>query len=134
MNLNLVAYQTQAKTVDSIQMKLFLIILALQSQLLASASITTFLSHSICKVIEHFYIKFTNNIDIIDFDGTQGELITEVVQNIQDSITVQLFKVENQYKWTQKLQRQSILFFKNFNSLKYFNGRDLVQIDYMYPL
>ena len=69
-------------------MNLIILILTLHSQLFALAHVTKFLSHSICKIIENFYISYSNNIDIIDFDGTQGELINDIVERIENSITV----------------------------------------------
>lgn len=134
----LITYQSYlvllCQRVKLVLMKFFLLSLIMMSKLLIPAAQTNLLSISICKVIEHFYVHYSNHIDIIDFDGTQGHLINEVIKNTQSSISVKLFKVNSPQKWTKPLQTQSILFFETFESLNNFNNFDLVRIDFLYPL
>lgn len=56
------------------------------------------------------------------------------MKNIQSSVTVKLQKTNGPQKWTKILQKQSILLFKDFESLNYFNFLDLVRVEYLYPL
>ena len=62
--------------------------LFLLSKILNSVGNTTLLSLSICDVIEKFYSKFSRNIDIIDINGSQSELVGKILENLNNSMTV----------------------------------------------
>ena len=98
-----------------------------------SQNIST-LSISICEIIEQFYTKYSRNVDIIDFGGAQGELVTKIMENLNNSMTVTVQKTRNPQMWTKRLQNQSILLFENFLDLLNFNTNVLMEMQYTNPI
>ena len=92
------------------------------------------LSISICEIIEQFYTKYSRNVDIIDFGGSQGELVTKIMENLNNSMTVTVQQMRNTQKWTKKLKDQSILLFHFFRDLQDFNIKDLMEMQYISPI
>lgn len=92
------------------------------------------LSNSIGEIIEQFYTKNSKNIDIIDFSGSQSQLVTEIAQNLNNLITVTILKTNDPQIWTKNITTQTILLFGNFSDLKRFSDKDLLQTEYINPI
>lgn len=95
---------------------------------------TSIISIAICEIIRNFYTKYSRNVDIIDFGGSQGELVEKIMKNLNNSMTVTLKKLHNSQVWTNRLKNQSILLFSNFEDFDNFNKKDLIELEYIYPI
>jgi hypothetical protein len=76
----------------------------------------------------------TATIDIIDFGGKQGDIIADIMKNVNNSMIVKLHKIDNPEKWSQKLSKQSILLFEKFLDFADFNNKDLMETKYVNPI
>ena len=92
------------------------------------------LSISICELIDNFYSKYSQNVDIIDFGGGQGELVDKIIENVNNSMTMTVQKIVNPKKWSKKLKNQSILLFNSFMDLMEFNEKDLMEMRFINPI
>ncbi|KAL7013534.1 hypothetical protein ACKWTF_015450 [Chironomus riparius] len=92
---------------------------------------TTLISQSICDAIEKFYSIYSRNVDIIDFNGSQSELIGEILRNLNNSMTVTVYKMNNSRK---VIESQTILLFDKFDSLNNFNMQDAIDIKFINPI
>lgn len=94
----------------------------------------TLLSISICEIIENVYSKLSRNVDIIDFSGSQSELAGEIVENLNNSMTVTLTHVVDFHHYRTNLKHQSILLFDNLRIFKWFSRKDFVKHLFINPL
>jgi len=94
-----------------------------------SQNIST-LGISICEIIDKFYSKHSQNVDIISFGRSQGKLVSKIMENLDNSMTVTV-KKQNLVK---KLEGQSILLFNNFWHFVNFNSMDSVDFRYINPV
>ena len=103
-------------------------------QIFTSAANTTLISLSICDAIEKFYTKYSRNVDIIDYSGSQSELVGKIMENLNNSMTVTVHKRQSLRKWRSRLRSQSVLIFDNFQSLNDFNRADPIRINFINPV
>lgn len=99
-----------------------------------NSQISSVLSITICEIIRNFYTKYSRNVDIIDFGGSHSELISKIMENLNNSMTLTLNKSKEPQKWTIKLKDQSILLFNNFKDFDNFNNKDLIEIEFLNPI
>ena len=92
------------------------------------------ISTSICEIIEQFYTKYSRNIEIIDFSRSQGQLVTEITQNLNNLISVTVQKADDLQNWDETVTKQSILLFENFWDLNTYNEKDLFKVENLRPL
>jgi hypothetical protein len=92
------------------------------------------ISISICGIIEEFYTKYSRNVDIIDFGSSQSELVDKIMENLNDSMTVTIKRIQHPQNYTKKLVNQSILLFSNFQDFDDFNQKDLMEMQYINPI
>ena len=92
------------------------------------------ISIGICEIIENFYTKYSRNLDIIDFGGTNDELIGQIMKNVNSSMAITIQTRINWKKCNKKIENQSILLFESFKNLSYFTDRDLMFMQYLNPI
>lgn len=117
----------------SVNKFIFLFLLIVATKSVNPQDVPT-LSVAICEIIQNFYSKYSQSIDIIDFGGSQGELVDQIMKNLNNSMTVMVKKIKNLQNLTEKLQNQSILLFEKFSDLAKFNGKNLMEIKFINPI
>ncbi|CAG9811245.1 unnamed protein product [Chironomus riparius] len=109
----------------------FIHLILVSTKVLATIPSTTLISLSICGIIEKFYSIYSRNVDIIDFNGSQSELVGEILRNLNNSMTVTVYKLHGSRRI---VENQTILLFDNFASLNDFNNADQIDIKYINPI
>ena len=112
---------------------LSILLVLFATKLVHSQNIST-ISIGICEIIKKFYTKYSRNLDIIDFGGTQSELVGQIMKNVNDSMTLAVQSRVNWDKWNRHIENQSILLFENFQNLSHFTNKDLLLMRYLYPI
>ena len=112
----------------------FLINLFLFLTKLINSQNVSLISTSICEIIEQFFTKHSRNVEIIDFSRSQGQLVTEITQNLNNLITVTVQKFESIHFLPKSITIQSILLFENFWDLNEFNEKNLFKDENLSPI
>jgi len=107
--------------------------LLLNHQIASEVNITQ-ISLSICEAIEKFYSKYSRNVDIIDFNGSQGELIGKILGNLNNSMTVTVYRKPISIKFIGRIKNQTILLFDNFQIFNEFNKLDPINMKFLNPI
>ena len=68
--------------------KLQIVILVIICNKLAISQNISAISIAICEIIDKFYAKYSQNLDIIDFDGSNSELVGHIMKNVNNSMTL----------------------------------------------
>lgn len=101
--------------VSSISEKMYLkCLIIVMSATIAFAVNLNELSYSIYETIENFYSKYSRFVDVIDIDGTNGEIANEIMKRLNNSISVTF---RSTLKWVPRVENQAILLFGSFYSL-----------------
>jgi len=93
------------------------------------------LSIAICEVIENFYSKYTRNLVIVDFGGSNNDLIGQIMENNKAllPITIEGEGMELRRRLN-KTSNQSILLFRNFQNFLDFNENYLIEMRFFNPI
>jgi len=100
----------------------------------ANSQNLSLISFSVCEIIKEFYTKYSRNVDIIDFGGSQGKLIGKIMENLNNSMTVTVRNTKEPKNWNQKLENQTILLFDKFQDLVDFNLNGLMMMKFINPI
>jgi len=116
-----------------LQIIIVLTFLLFDNQIASEVNITQ-ISLSICEAIEKFYSKYSRNVDIIDFSGSQGEVIGKVLGNLNNSMTVTVYRKHSSIIFLESIKNQTILLFDNFQIFNEFNKVDPINIKFINPI
>jgi len=87
------------------------------------------LSIAICEVIENFYSKYTRNLVIVDFGGSNNDLIGQIMENNKALLPIAIERRGMEWtRWLHKIGSQSVMLFRNFQNFMDFNENYLMNM------
>jgi len=93
------------------------------------------LSIAICEIIDKFYTKYSRNLDIVDFGGSNENLVGQIIKNNKALMPMTIEKRGTEWRrWLNKISNQSILLFRNFENFTHFHETYLIEMLYSNPI